>query len=503
MPRYPDKADRPCGFLAALTADGIVLPRAVATCEGVPRGRARVSQGSTELVLLAFVAASDQRSRNEEAHVMPIHAEAANRSTTVDAAKLLEIVRRWCPAAPVEVPITLVRALIEAAASSSSGQLRLGLLEGFVLGLAAQLCSNSQKLDKLKKETARMAGDPLRRPKLRPGHPAELAKAALAAVARAKDKVLSVEKIHTALRRVKPKIRPTSTYALVKRMTDCGWLERVDAGVYGLPSRSRKPYEPRTLQLLRLVYTAPDHEMGTRQARAVLDWSPKLLGATVSELCSRNLLKSEKGVLLLPREIVEKLARGEGVPIAPGKVFYARAGSPIVDDSAFTALRAERLPLEDAEVEAEIERLKALPRAEYEAQREPAASRLGVRLSVLDRVRSDEAKEEVGRAIPQQDAAFSTAPSVTLSATRSRQAAEKQCKQLLIERHQAYLREESKERPLKDELKAEMTGLIPKLSARAFDRSWKATAVAKDWDWKDPGVRKPPQKTPSKDPLKK
>ncbi len=142
---------------------------------------------------------------------MPIHAEAANRSTTVDPAKLLEIVRRWCPAAPVEVPITLVKALIEAAASGSSGELRLGLLEEFVLGLAAQLCSNAQKIDKLKKETARMAGDPLRRPKLRPGHPAELARAALAAVERANGQVLSVEKIHTALRRVKPKISNLNT----------------------------------------------------------------------------------------------------------------------------------------------------------------------------------------------------------------------------------------------------------------------------------------------------
>ena len=60
--------------------------------------------------------------------------------------------------------------------------------------------------------------------------------------------------------------------------------------------------------------------------------------------------------------------------------------------TVFTALRPERLPLEDAEVEAEIERLKALPLAEYEAQRESAASRLGMRLSVLDRFRSDGAK---------------------------------------------------------------------------------------------------------------
>ena len=82
---------------------------------------------------------------------MPIHAEVANRSTTVDPAQLLEIVRRWCPGAPVEVSITLVKALIEAAASGSSGELRLSLLEEFVLGLAAQLCSNSVKIEKLKK----------------------------------------------------------------------------------------------------------------------------------------------------------------------------------------------------------------------------------------------------------------------------------------------------------------------------------------------------------------
>jgi hypothetical protein len=77
---------------------------------------------------------------------------------------------------------------------------------------------------------------------------------------------------------------------------------------------------------------------------------------------------------------------------------------------AFTALRAERLPLEDAEVEAEIERLKALPRAEYEAEREAAASRLGVRLSILDRLRFDGAKEEVSRAIPQKSPAVKAAP---------------------------------------------------------------------------------------------
>jgi hypothetical protein len=97
-------------------------------------------------------------------------------ASKVDPAKWLAIVRRWCPAAPVEIPISLVKSLMEAAASGSSGQLRLGLLEDFVVGLDAQLCSNSQKINKLKNETVRMAADPLRRPKLRPGHPAELAR---------------------------------------------------------------------------------------------------------------------------------------------------------------------------------------------------------------------------------------------------------------------------------------------------------------------------------------
>jgi hypothetical protein len=112
----------------------------------------------------------------------------------------------------------------------------------------------------------------------------------------------------------------------------------------------------------------------------------------------------------------------------------------------------------------------------------------------------------VGTAVPQRPSAVTPPPRATLSGTRRRQAAEKQCKQLLIERYQAYLRDGCKERPLKDELRAEMIGLISNLSGKAFDRSWKATAVAEDWDWKDPGFRgkgKPPQKTPPKNPPKK
>jgi hypothetical protein len=79
-------------------------------------------------------------------------------------------------------------------------------------------------------------------------------------------------------------------------------------------------------------------------------------------------------------------------------------------------------------------------------------------------------QEEVGTDVPQQAAAAAAAPSTTLSATKRRQAAEKKCEQLLIERYQAYLRDGCKERPLKDELRAEMTGLIRELSGRSFDK---------------------------------
>jgi hypothetical protein len=313
----------------------------------------------------------------KEALVMAIQAEAANRSTTVDPAKLLEKVRRWCPGDPVEVPIALINSFVEAGASGCNGQQRLGVLEKYVLALDGQLCSNSQKKNKVKKQTTAMLDDQWHVPELRPGHPALLAKAALAAVEQARDQVLSGAEIHIALQRVKGQHARdrTATDALLKRMTDCRWLERTDAGEYGAPGRSRKPYEPRTVQLLQLVYTAPDHEMSVRQAEAALDWSAKLLSATASELRSRNLLKYEKCVLTVPQEIVDKVAGGEGVFVAPGKMFYGPAGGPRVDQSAFATLRLDRPRVVLAE---EIRQLRMLKKRELEPALDEAAPRLGI-----------------------------------------------------------------------------------------------------------------------------
>jgi len=170
---------------------------------------------------------------------MPISSEAVNRSTNVDPAKLLEKVRRWCPGDPIEVPITLVKSFIEAAASGCNGQQRLGVLEEYVLGLEGQLCSNAQKKNKIKKQTDAMLNDKWHVPELRPGDSAPLAKAVLAAVERAPDQVLDAKQIHTSLQREETQRDRRATDALLKRMSDCGLLERVEAGVYGLPGRPR------------------------------------------------------------------------------------------------------------------------------------------------------------------------------------------------------------------------------------------------------------------------
>jgi hypothetical protein len=127
---------------------------------------------------------------------------------------------------------------------------------------------------------------------------------------------------------------------------------------------------------------------------------------------------------------VESLATLQRGPIFDGRggiFFTAQEGVAPPDGAVFTALRPERLPLEDAEVEAEIEWLKALPLAEYEVEREPAASRLGMRLSVLDRLRSDGAKE-VGTAIPQRTAAITALP----TGKSLRQIARRRCLESLI-----------------------------------------------------------------------
>jgi hypothetical protein len=287
------------------------------------------------------------------------------------------------------------------------------------------------------------------------------------------------------------KVPSTGLSQELKELANRGEIDRLKLGVYWRQGTASAAYESDFQRLYRLVYRAPDHRMREAELAVALGLSRGETGSLVSLLRKRGLFApaTGNGVVVASAESLATLQRGPIFEGRGGIFFSAPEGVAPLDDPVFTALRPERLPLEDAEVEAEINRLKALPLAEYEAQREPAASRLGVRLSVLDRLRSDGAEEEVGTAVPQR--AADAAPSATLSATERRLAAEKECERLLIERYEAFVRNGRKreERPLKDVIRTEMTELIPKLSGRSFDKCWKATAAAQRWDWALPGQR--------------
>ena len=178
------------------------------------------------------------------------------------------------------------------------------------------------------------------------------------------------------LRRVRPKISMESTYAVLKRMTDSGLLERDNAGIYRLPNSSKGSYEPRTMRLLRLVYEAPAHEMTRRGRVAMSGWSAKLLSATASELRSRSLLKYEKSVnSQYHGRSWRKWRLAKGSCIAPGKMFYGQAGGPRVDPSAFTTLRLERPRVHLAQ---EIRLLRMVKKRELDPALDEAAPRLGI-----------------------------------------------------------------------------------------------------------------------------
>jgi hypothetical protein len=94
-------------------------------------------------------------------------------------------------------------------------------------------------------------------------------------------------------------------------------------------------------------------------------------------------------------------------------------------------------------------------------------------------------QEEVGAPVPRRAAAVTAAPSVTLHVTRSRKAAERQCEELLIERH----RDNPKERPRKNDLRLDMTSQIDELTDVGFNRAYKKAGKITCWDWHLPGRR--------------
>src|ERR1700730_14103670 len=414
---------------------------------------------------------------------MPIPHEAANRSTTVDPAKWLAVLQRWHPRMPREELVGFINEFIEAA-----GRQRVEGLDALFIHVDKTTRSAQEKFDKLRQWNKKMRSDPRFWPQLfERDRPVSVLIKKIVDESRRPVTRRDVERKFRKYR----KVPSTGLGQELKELANRGEIDRLKLGVYWRRGTASAAYESDFQRMYKLVYRATDHRMREAELAVALGLSRRDTASLVSLLRKRGLFAPATGNAVVVAS-VESLATLQRGPIFDGRggiFFTALEGVAPLDGAVFTALRPERLPLEDAEVEAEIERLKALPLAEYAAQREPAASRLGVRLSVLDRPPSDGAKEEGDRAIPQR--AADAAPSATLSATERRVAAEKKCEQLLIERYEVYVKNGRKreERPLTDKIRTEMTELIPKLSGRSFDKCWKATAVAQCWDWTLPGQR--------------
>jgi len=335
---------------------------------------------------------------------MPIPHEAANRSTTVDPAKWLAVLQRWHPRMPREELVGFINEFIEAA-----GRQRVEGLDALFIHVDKTTRSAQEKFDKLRQWNKKMRSDPRFWPQLfERDRPVSVLIKKIVDESRRPVTRRDVERKFRKYR----KVPSTGLGQELKELANRGEIDRLKLGVYWRRGTASAAYESDFQRMYKLVYRAPDHRMREAELAVALGLSRGDAGRLASLLRKRGLFApaTGNGVVVASAESLATLQRGPIFDGRGGIFFTALEGVAPLDGAVFTALRPERLPLEDAEVEAEIERLKALPLAEYEAQREPAASRLGVRLSVLDRLRSDGAKEKVGTAVPQRAAAVTAAP---------------------------------------------------------------------------------------------
>jgi hypothetical protein len=347
---------------------------------------------------------------------MPIPHEAANRSTTVDPAKWLGVLQRWHPRMPREELVGFINEFIEAA-----GRQRVEGLDALFIHVDKTTRSAQEKFDKLRQWNKKMRSDPRFWPQLfERDRPVSVL---IKKIVDESPRPVTRRDVERKFRKYR-KVPSTGLGQELKELANRGEIDRLKLGVYWRRGTASAAYESDLQRMYKLVYRAPDHRMREAELAVALGLSRGNAGSLVSILRKRGLFApaTGNGVVVASVESLATLRRGPIFDGRGGIFFTAQEGVAPPDGAVFTALRPERLPLEDAEVEAEIERLKALPLAEYEAQREPAASRLGVKLSVLDCLRSDGAKEEVGRAIPQRAAAVTAVPPLAVMSRAERKA---------------------------------------------------------------------------------
>jgi hypothetical protein len=356
---------------------------------------------------------------------VPIPPEPANRSTTLDPKKWLSILQRWHPRMPREELVDFINEFIEAA-----GPQRVEGLDDLFVHVDKTTRSAQEKLDKLRQWIKKMRSNPRFWPQLYERH--RPVSVLIKKIVDKSPRPVTRRDVERKFRKYR-KVPSTGLSQELRELANRGEIDRLAQGLYWRRGTASVAYESDLQRMYRLVYRAPDHRMREAELAVALGLRRGDAGSLVSLLRKRGLFApaTGNGVVVASGESLATLQRR---PIfdGRGKVFFtAQEGVAPVDGAVFTALRRERLPLSGA------------------------------------------------------------GHSATLTATERRLVAEKECEQLLIERYGAYVRNGRKreERPTKDKIRTEMTELIPKLSGRSFDKCWKATAVAKSWDWTLPGQR--------------
>jgi hypothetical protein len=275
---------------------------------------------------------------------MPIHAEAANRSTTVDPQKWLDILQRWHPRMPREELVDFINEFIEAA-----GPQRVEGLDALFVHVNKTTRSAQEKFDKLRQWSKKMRSDPRFWPQLfERDRPVSVL---IKKIVNESRRPVTRRDVERKFRKYR-KVPPTGLSQELKELANRGEIDRLKLGIYWRRGTTSAAFESDIQRMYRLVYRAPDHGMHEAELAVALGLSRGDTSSRVSLLRKRGLFApaTGNGVVVASVESLATLQRGPIFDGRGGIFFTAQEGVAPPDGAVFTALRPERLPLEDAEV---------------------------------------------------------------------------------------------------------------------------------------------------------
>jgi hypothetical protein len=300
---------------------------------------------------------------------MPIQAAAANRSTTVDPVKWLDIFQRWCPAVPTAEHVSFINSWMEVA-----GPRRVEWLDTFIMQADNQeRRPGTWKMNRLKQYEKAMREDANHLPRLRklrgsPDFDVVLKILKTATRGKSANQILPVFRRHRA-------ISFSGLVNLLVSMTRIDVIERYSDGIYGLPRPSGVRYESHQQQIFKLVLAVPET---TRAALCTATGlSSPSVGGVIENLRKRGLIDQSR--IAVSAGARAKAERGETIFNKKGKVFWSPKVSPAapVDPAVFTVLRPDRPHVDPNEYLADMARLAALVDGPSAAELDAAARRWG------------------------------------------------------------------------------------------------------------------------------